>query len=224
MKRALGFFSALAIGVLLMLGFRSVLHLGQQTKEAPTLGKALLTATDPESATGSVGSEFIYHAVLLDTVDQTGKLDLGIGWLYFVTINPIPKLLWPGKYYPESPGVTMDDITANTGIVIANGSAPGIVADLYRVFGLAAALFLYAFGRLSRRLYDAARLRGAPFAICAYVMLHALSLNIFAQGFGAMFAPMGYSLVPIIVFSFLYKRRIVYKRDCLNQTNALLHV
>ncbi|MGA2115776.1 MAG: hypothetical protein ABSH56_13625 [Bryobacteraceae bacterium] len=206
LARAYTILAAVGFGVLLMVGFRSVLTLSEDKPEAPTLAEALDQSTDVsehERARGETGQEFIYHAALIDTVDQTHKLEFGLGWIYFLAINPIPKLLWPEKHYPDTPGVAWQDIRDNTGLAVAPGAAPGIVADLYAQFGPGEALFLYCLGRASRKLFASARQMDSPLAFSAYVMLYAISLNMFAQGFGAIFVPFGYSMAPIVVFTLL---------------------
>jgi hypothetical protein len=198
--------AVLGFGVLLMVGYRDVLHLGQDKSEAPTLSQALNSSLQPgdyEKAHGTTGLEFIFHAAVLDTVDKSNKYHLGLGWVSFLVLNPIPRLLWPDKHYPESPGITFDDILQTTGLAVAGGAAPGIVADLYAQFGLGESLFLYWLGRLSRRLFTAARRLHSPLTMCAYVMLYAVSLNMFAQGFGAIFVSFGYSMIPAVLHASL---------------------
>ena len=206
LKWAIAVLAVLGFAVLMMLGYRNVLNLGQGRQQTPTLGQALnfTTSISPSDiAHGTTGLEFIYHGAVLTTVDQTHKYNFGLNWIYFLVINPIPRLFWPGKHYPESPGITIDDIRETTGLNIATGSAPGIVADLYMEFGLVEAIFLYWFGKLSRRLFGAAWRLESPLAFCGYVMLYALSLNIFAQDLGPMFVSFGYSMIPIVLYTLL---------------------
>jgi hypothetical protein len=211
-SQAFAILSLVGTGVLLVVGYRAVLHLGPQDSERPSLSAALGATVDVSEADMSnriVAQEFILHAAVLDTVDNTHKLDLGLSWAYFIAINPVPKLLWAEKHYPASPGITQADIFDVTGLRFAVGSAPGIVADLYRQFWLGAVLFMYIFGRLSRRLFVCAWSVESPLANCSYVMLYALSLNVFAQGFSAIFVPFLFSLAPVVAFTILsgWRRR-----------------
>ena len=193
------------IGVLLMVGYRDVLHLGPRTsQELPSVESAYdetagVSEYDLEHDTS--GQEFLFHAVQLSTVDQTGKLDYGESWIEFLVINPIPRLLWPEKAYPPTGGVTLADIEEHTSLEIGPGSACGIVADLYARFHLFSALFFFALGFGLRRLFISARSLTSPITAVGYVMFYAVSLNMFAQGFGAIFVALGYSMVPVLLFS-----------------------
>jgi hypothetical protein len=206
---ALGMMAAVGLVILLLLGFRNFLYLGEWQTETPTASEAListLTTDATHRARRISGTEFVYHALLIDTVDQTGKYHLGLEWAYKVTVHPIPRLLWPDKPYGfQSGGVTWADIEEHTGVRIAAGSAPGIVADLYSQFGKYFVLFFYVFGWLARRLMDRAQTLASPLAGVAYVMLHALSLNTFAQGFGALIVPFLYSLAPIVGYTLVIR-------------------
>jgi hypothetical protein len=84
---------------------------------------------------------------------------------------------------------------------MAPGAAAGIVADLYSRFHLLSAIFFYALGLGLRRLFMAARALSSPLTTVGYVMLYAVSLNMFAQGFGAIFVPFLFSMVPVVLFT-----------------------
>jgi hypothetical protein len=202
----------LPIGVLVMLmvGYRSVLHLGPQTsEELPSLESSyqdVAGVSEYDKTHNTASQEFLVHAATLSTVDETGKLDYGLSWAWLLVINPIPRLVWPEKHYPPPTGVTWSDIYEHTGIGINFGSASGIVADLYGCFHIFSAIFFFAFGKCLRRLFVAARSLGSPLAAVAYVMMYALSLNIFAQGFATFFVPLGYSIAPLAVFAWATRR------------------
>jgi len=210
----------LPIGVLviLMVGYRSVLHLGPQTtEELPSLESSYQDVTDVseyDKAHNTASQEFLIHAAALSTVDETGKLDYGLSWAWLLVINPIPRLLWPEKHYPPPTGVTWSDIYEHTGIGVNAGAASGIVADLYGCFQIFSAIFFFAFGTCLRRLFVAARSLSSPLAAVGYVMMYALSLNIFAQGFATFFVPLGYSMAPFVVFVWVMRR---------NERKARLH-
>jgi hypothetical protein len=201
---------AIGVAALLMLGYRSVLHLGETMAQTVDLATALQPAVGVSSEYGKsgreTGQEFVFHALALDTVDKTLKVSLGFDWASFLVINPIPKILWPEKYYPETRRITLDDIWENGGIRIAFGSAPGIVADLYMVAGPASVFLFYFLGKLSRRLHTAAVLGESPLAICSYVLFYALSLQVFAQGFGTIFVPYLYAMAPVVLFRWMSGR------------------
>jgi hypothetical protein len=204
MGRIGGFLLLVGLGVLLVLGYRSVLHLGEKTSEAPSLGEALgaaVSVDDRHTSLRTTGVEFVFHAALVDTVDKTQKYHLGINWLYVYTVHLIPRIWWPGKPYGfATPGVTWDDIAAETGVRIAGGAAPGIVGDIYAQFGPLSVVFFYLFGRLARRWYEAARHPGNALVSVSYVVFYCFSLNCFAQGFGAILVPLPYAIAPLAVW------------------------
>lgn len=196
------------IGVLMMIGYRSVLHLGDQQAQqnlptVETTFDSVASASEYDKEHDTASQEFLFHAATLDTVDQTGKLEYGVGWFVFFVVNPIPKVLWPDKVTPQWTGITWEDIKENTSIGIAPGSAPGIVADLYARFHLFSGVFLFFLGFGLRWLFIAARSLSSPVASVGYVMFYAVSLNMFAQGFGAIFVPLGYSMIPVVLFAWV---------------------
>ena len=198
---------ALAAGlcVLAMLAFRSVLYSGGVGAPLPDVAEALNSTMGHDASSLArrvTGNEFIVHAAVLDTVDATGKHHRGLNWLYVYLVHPIPRVLWPGKPYRfETSGIDDADVYANTGIVIAGGAAPGIVADLYANFGWFSIPFFWLFGTLARRLHVRAVALASPLACVAYVMLLAAGLNCFAQGFGAILVPYPYSLGPVLLYA-----------------------
>jgi hypothetical protein len=211
-------------GVFLMLAYRNVLHLGPETPgSSPTMDAAfndIAGATEYDKEHDTASQEFLFHAAVIDTVDQTGKLEYGISWLVFFVINPIPRVLWPEKANPQWIGINWEDIKENTSISIAPGSATGIVADLYSRFQLFSAIFFLALGVSLRRLFISARNLTSPVTVVGYVMLYTVSLNMFAQGFGAIFVPLGYSMAPVVLLAWTAKRR--RRGAMLRQKEALL--
>lgn len=217
-----------------MLGFRGVLHLGDDRRELPEIIGALTAVTQLEEnaqSTISTGNEFIFHGSILETVDSKQKYDLGLNWIYMFTLHPIPRILWPEKPYRfETPGIHWEDILEVTGLAVlggtvmhaddtpmtalsamgrgaASGAAPGIVADLYKQFGLLSTLVFYLMGKYLRRLYVAAASLHSPLATCSYIMLYALSLNGLAQELYAILEPFAYAIAPIVLFELLRIRR-----------------
>jgi len=204
------------VAALLVLGYREVLHLGEYRPQAPSLVDALtagMTLRPEEVTRGETGFEFLYHAAIIDTVDATQKYHLGLNWLYVFTVHLIPRVLWPDKPYGfHTPGITLEDITQVTGLRRAGGAAPGLVADLYRNFGLASALLWWALGRVSRRLYLAAQRLHSPTATVSYVLLYALSLQLFAQSLQAVLASFTYAVAPAVLCGRLYRKPLVRQR------------
>ena len=209
LKKAIGLLAIVGCCTLLVFGYRSVLYLGDKdATKTPTLNGAITSLTDVEGwnqAHGTTGSEFLYHAGAIDTVDQSGKLDYGISWIYYVILNPIPKLLWPEKHYPESPGITTSDITSYVGFPIAGGAASGLVADVYIRYGYFSVLFMLGLGKILRRMHESAIKLESPLSVCAYVMLYSLSLNLFAQDVRAILVAFPYSMLPVLLYTVLVR-------------------
>jgi hypothetical protein len=186
---------------------RDRIHLGpHSSREVESSSQAfddLVGPSESDQEHDTTAQEFLYHAVQLNTVNETGKLDYGLPWIEFLVINPIPKLLWPEKAFPPPRGVTWEDIKEHTSLTIAAGSAPGIVANIYARFGLASVLFFFGLGSALRRLFIAACNLSSSATAVGYVMIYAASLNMFAQGFDAIFVSLGYSMAPVLLFSWL---------------------
>jgi len=206
-----------SVAVLLLVGYRNVLHLGPEASShvasAETAYNEVAGVSEYDKEHDTASQEFLYHAAMLETVDETGKLDYGLNWLEFFFINPIPRVLWHDKPKPDYFGVTWGDIDENMGLDIVTGAAPGIVADMYARFHILSALFFLALGWSLRRLFISARNLGSPLAAVGYVMVYAVSLNMFAQGFGACFVPLGYSMVPVVLFAWASRRRARARRN-----------
>lgn len=196
--------------VIIVFANRDHIHLGEhKSEQVQSSEEALngLVGTDEyDQEHDTSGQEFLIHATTLDTVDETGKLDYGVSWIEFLVINPIPRLLWPEKSYPPSPGITPEDIKEHTSFAPAGGAAPGIVADIYERFHLFSVLFFFFLGFGLRRLLIAACSLSSPVTAVGYVMLYAVSLNMFAQGFGAIFVPVCYSMAPVVLLSWVTSR------------------
>ncbi|MGA9673638.1 MAG: hypothetical protein WBQ94_30885, partial [Terracidiphilus sp.] len=205
-------------------GYRSILHLGTDTSveipSAETAFEGIAGTTEYDREHDTASQEFLFHAATLDTVDQTGKLEYGISWAQFFLVNPIPRVLWPEKQNPVWTGVNWEDINENTSIAIAPGAAPGIVADLYARFHLFSAIFFFLLGTSLRRLFVAARNQSSPLTTIGYVMTYAVSLNMFAQGFGSIFVPLGYSMMPVVAF--VWVTRHAQRKAKSRQTEMIL--
>jgi len=236
--QAFGVMLVAGIAIIIVFSNRDRIHLGEEdsgrVQSSSEAFNGLVGTSELDREHGTTGQEFLYHAVELATVDKTGKLDYGVGWIEFLVINPIPKLLWPEKAYPPSPGINWADIQEQTSLRISSGSAPGIVGDLYIRFHLLSALFFFGLGFALRRLFIAACNLVSPVAAVAYVMVYAVSLMMFAQGFGAIFVPMAYSMAPVLLYSWFtsesrkkagerQRQLIAHQLAALRQHAAVLH-
>jgi hypothetical protein len=189
---------------LLMVGYRNVLHLGEHKPNTPSFAEAATTGVASEFADlrmRTSGVEFVAHAVTLETVDETQKYHWGLNWLYEYTVQVVPRIWWPEKPYRfETPGITQDDVSSVTGVRLASGYAPGLVADLYSQFGLLSLFFFMWLGWCAKRLVLRAVYGNRPIDVCAYIMAFSLSLNVFGQGFGAILVAFPYSMVPVLLY------------------------
>ena len=224
--QAARFLLPVAVGVFVMVAYRNVLHLGPHTSEQlPTVDAAFneVTGTDEIGREhGTSGQEFLLHAAVIEAVDQTGKLEYGLTWVQFFSINPIPRVLWPEKPNLVWSGVNYDDIGEYTGFAVSPGSAPGIVADLYSRYHLFSAIFFFALGAGLRRLFVSARSLSSPLTAVGYVMVYSVSLNMFAQGFGSIFVALGYSMAPVAVFAWATRHSRRKAKQCQKEM-MLLH-
>lgn len=211
------------LGALLMVGYRSVLYLSSDKPEAPTWAEAVtrdLASSDASIRSGNTGLEFVVHAAALETVDQTQKYDFALNWLPVYTVHLIPRILWPDKpplrlaMVPDDQlgtGINLADVREVTGITPAQGSATGIVAEMYMSFGLVSLLFFIWLGGCARRLLFRAQHLRTPLPMCTYIMVFSLSLNVFGQGFGAILIPLPYSMLPVVLYHWvecLHRRRL----------------
>jgi hypothetical protein len=205
LANALGLLLFVSFAVAVVFANRDRIHLGS---DAPAVLKSpeqtlneLVGVGEVDKEHGTAAQEFLFHAATLETVDQTGKLDWGETWITWLVINPIPRLLWPEKAYPPGPGITTSDIREYTSLAISGGAASGFAADLYMRFHLLSVLFCFGLGYGFRRLFISARTLVSPLASVGYVMIYALSLNMFAQGFSSVFVPFLYSMAPVMLFT-----------------------
>jgi hypothetical protein len=210
LKQAAGFLLVLGCVVVVAFANRDSVHLGEQapiaTENPEEALNGLVGTSEYDQEHGSAAQEFLYHAATIEAVDQTGKLDWGQAWIEFFFINPIPRLLWPEKPTPDWSGITSGDIYEHTSIMIAGGAAEGIVGDLYERFHLFSIFFFYGLGFGLRRLFVLGRNFSSPWTTVGYVMIYALSLNMFAQGVGSIFVSLPYSMVPVVFCTWVMRK------------------
>jgi hypothetical protein len=210
LRQAAGLLLLLSCVVVVVFVNRDRIHLGaENAKTAQSSSEALnglVGTSEYDQEHGTAAQEFLFHAAQIEAVDQTGKLGWGLSWAEFFFINPIPRVLFPEKPNVGWLGVTQGDIYQQTSLAVAGGSAPGIVADLYANFHLLSAFFFYGLGFGLRRLFLLARNLSSPMTTVGYVMIYAMSLNMFAQGFGAIFVSFAYSMAPLFLFAWFSRK------------------
>jgi len=203
----------LGISLILIVGYREHLHLGPKDKPPPPLEKALLFKLGVDYTAIKAGStgdnEFLYHAGLIETVDRLNRYHLGLGWIYMVTVHLIPRIIWENKPYGwDTPGVTPYDMFLLFGWTRSPGAAPAIVADIYKNFGIFSIIFFFLLGLFSKKIFLNLLNNKDPKTITIYVLFYAWSLNMFAQGFGALIDKYLYVLIPSLLLLNLSKHRI----------------
>ena len=132
------------------------------------------------------GNEYIYGAGTLLSVDQRANYYWGRRYLAQVLIRPIPSSVWPTKY--EDFGVpellhnagTGEGLEETMGWEGADGSAPGIIADLWVEFHWGNLLVLFILGSLYSYVWRRSQLDGGPW-IAQYVIMSALSVYLVMQ-------------------------------------------
>ena len=132
------------------------------------------------------GNEYIYGAGTIISSEQRGSFYWGRRYLAQVLVRPIPSSIWPTKY--EDCGVPELTHNAGTGEGFvetlgwegAEGSAPGLIADLWTEFHWANVLALFGIGAAYGFAWRKAQLLGGVW-IAQYTIMAALSIYLVMQ-------------------------------------------
>lgn len=132
------------------------------------------------------GNEFIYGTGTILSADQRDSFFGGRRYLAQVLIRPIPSSVWPTKY--EDFGVpelmhnagTGEGLLQTLGWEGAEGSAPGLIADLWMEFHWFNLPVLFLLGRLYAHAWRRSQLEGGVW-IAQYVIMAALSVYLVMQ-------------------------------------------
>ena len=132
------------------------------------------------------GNEFIYGTGTILSCDQRNSFYWGRRYLAQVLIRPIPSSVWPTKY--EDFGVpelmhnagTGEGLLETLGWEGAEGSAPGVVADLWTEFHWLNMPVLFILGMLFAWVWRKSQTEGGPW-IAQYVIMSALSVYLIMQ-------------------------------------------
>ncbi len=132
------------------------------------------------------GNEYIYGAGTILSADQRRTFYWGRRYFAQVLIRPIPSSVWPTKY--EDFGVpellhnagTGEGLLQTLGWEGAEGSAPGIVADLWTEADWLNMPALFFIGRLYAWAWKRSQLSGGVW-IAQYVIMAALSVYLVMQ-------------------------------------------
>lgn len=132
------------------------------------------------------GNEYIYGAGTILSAEQRRSFYWGRRYLAQVLVRPIPSSVWPNKY--EDVGLpelmhnagTGEGFAETLGWEGAEGSAPGLVADLWSEFHWLNLGALYLLGLLYRFVWRKSQIEGGPW-ISQYVIMSALSVYLVMQ-------------------------------------------
>lgn len=170
--------------------YRSALHLDSSVEEFQAL-------SDVEQRTSVFhaleGNEFIYHAGVLATVDTLDRHGWGERYIWYLIFKPFPRIWWSSKpsHLFKVGIISIEDVRRVMGWHVSLGSAPTLVADWYREWGVGSVLVWVILGAVLRRSYGwAVQPDASPMMIVLYVSILGRSLHFFAQGFIAFFEPL----------------------------------
>ncbi|MBV9769706.1 MAG: hypothetical protein JOZ32_09065 [Bryobacterales bacterium] len=132
------------------------------------------------------GNEYIYGAGTILSAEQRNSFYWGWRYLAQVLIRPIPSSLWPTKYEDIGLPELMHNAGTGEGFVEtlgwdgAEGSAPGVVADLWVEFHWLNLPVLVMLGALYGYAWRKAQLEGGAWT-AQYVIMAALSVYFVMQ-------------------------------------------
>jgi hypothetical protein len=165
--------------VLFLVTNRQSIHLGADLSSVNTDVTEIVETSD-------TGNEYIYGGGSVLSAEQRDHYFWMRRYLAQVLVRPIPSAVWPNKYadfgVPEllvnaGTGEGFEDALGWQG---ADGSAPGIVADLWVELCWLAVPAMACLGWLYGAVWKRAVLRGGPWAT-QYVILSALSIYLVMQ-------------------------------------------
>ncbi|HXA52184.1 MAG TPA: oligosaccharide repeat unit polymerase [Candidatus Acidoferrum sp.] len=132
------------------------------------------------------GNEYIYGTGALLSAEQRQSFYWGRRYLAQILVRPIPSAIWPTKYVdcglPElgyNAG-TGEGFAETLGWQGANGSAPGLIADLWLEVRWLALPLLILFGRIYGVIWKRAVTEGQAW-IAQYIVISALSIYLVMQ-------------------------------------------
>ena len=164
--------------VLFLVTNRSSIYLGSSFDVSTDVGNIVETS--------DTGNEYIYGAGTVLSAERRDHYFWMRRYLAQILVRPIPSAIWPTKY--EDFGVpellhnagTGEGFGDALGWVGAQGSAPGIVADLFVELWWLAIPAMAVLGWLYGFVWKKAVLRGGPWS-SQYVILSALSIYLVMQ-------------------------------------------
>ena len=152
------------------------------------LGSDFSVTTDVTSMVEKpdTGNEFIYGTGSLLAAEQMGHFFWGRRYAAQLLVRPIPRAIWPTKYadfgVPELDhnAGTAEGFSESLGWKGAEGSAPGLMADLWLEFRWLALGAMWLIGRAYGTVWRKMRTEGGIWD-AQYVVISALSIYLVMQ-------------------------------------------
>ena len=167
------------------------------------------------------GNEFIYGAGSIISAEQRNYFYWGRRYLAQIVVRPIPHTIWPTKYedfgLPEMThnAGTGEGFAETLGWEGAEGSAPGLVADLWLEFRWLAWPVLFILGQIYARAWRKTHLEGGPW-IAQYIIMGALSIYFVMQTMEAVI----FRLLELSIPIWLVWRMTGYRRTSLTASDS----
>jgi len=169
---------ALGLLLLFLVSNRGSIHLGSDDE--------LTTEVTGIVETADAGNEFVYGTGSVLSAAQRNSYYFGRRYLAQLIVRPIPSVIWPTKY--EDFGLAELTHNAGTGEGFeetlgwqgAEGSAPGVVADLWMEFSWGYLPAIFLIGRLYGYAWNRALSDGGRW-VPQFVILSALSIYLVMQ-------------------------------------------
>ena len=160
------------------------------------------------------GNEFIYGTGTILSAEQRNSFYWGWRYIAQVLIRPIPSSVWPTKY--EDFGLPELKHNAGTGEGFeetlgwrgADGSAPGLIADLWAEFHWLNLLALFVLGMIYGYAWRKAQVAGGPW-IAQYVIMAALSVYLVMQTMEAVIFRLLILSIPLRFIWWLARRNAI---------------
>jgi hypothetical protein len=132
------------------------------------------------------GNEYIYGTGSLLSAEQRGRFFWGRRYAAQLLVRPIPRAVWPNKYADfgvpelEHNAGTGEGFADTLGWNGADGSAPGLLADLWLEFRWLALPVMWLIGRFYGSVWRKMRTDGGVWK-AQYVIISALSIYLVMQ-------------------------------------------
>ena len=178
------------------------------------MGSEQQLSTDVSGITekSDTGNEYIYGAGAILSSEQRDSFYWGRRYLAQIVVRPIPHSIWPNKYedfgLPElmKNAGTGEGFAETLGWQGADGSAPGIIADLWLEFRWLNLPALFLIGQVYTRVWRRTHTHGGPW-ITEYIMMSALSIYFVMQTMEAVIFRLLILSIPVWLAWFIAGRR-----------------